>query len=76
MPDPLAARAQTEHERAAIQVARSSLQDSINVDIIQYVKKVFHKADVDGGGDLSEHEFVQAFTGKLSTEDGSDEVCS
>lgn len=53
---------------------RSSLQDSINVDVIRYVKKVFEAADQDGGGDLDEHEFVNAFTGKLSTEDGDDEV--
>ena len=45
---------------------------TLNVDVIKYVKSVFKKADLDGGGDLDENEFAQAFAGKLNTDEGSD----
>lgn len=48
---------------------------TLNIEVIKYVQSVFKKADLDGGGDLDEHEFAQAFAGKLNTDEGSDEEC-
>lgn len=51
---------------------RQVVGQTLNVEVIKYVQAVFKKADLDGGGDLDEQEFVKAFTGKLNTDEGSD----
>lgn len=51
-----------------------AVPEVLDVKLVQYVKQVFQKADVDGGGDLDEDEFVTAFTGRLNTDEGSDKV--
>jgi EF hand len=45
----------------------------MDLETIKYIQGVFHRADKNGGGDLDEEEFVQAFLGKLSSPDGSDQ---
>lgn len=47
----------------------------LDVQVVEYVKEVFHRADKDGGGDLDEEEFVAAFTGRLNTDEGTDAAC-
>jgi hypothetical protein len=51
---------------------RPPVPEVLDVKLVEYVKEVFHKADADGGGDLDEEEFVQSFTGRLRTDEGSD----
>jgi Ca2+-binding EF-hand superfamily protein len=48
----------------------------LDVKLVEYVKRVFQKADKDGGGDLDEEEFVAAFTGRLQTDEGTDAACN
>lgn len=47
----------------------------LDVKLVEYVKEVFRRADKDGGGDLDEDEFVEAFTGRLNTDEGADAAC-
>lgn len=39
----------------------SALDEHINLEVLTKLKSAFHKADADGGGDLSIEEFVAAF---------------
>jgi EF hand len=45
----------------------------MDIETIKYIQGVFHQADKNGGGDLDEEEFIQAFMGKLSSPDGLDQ---
>ena len=56
--------------------AKKPPQTAIDIETIKYIQEVFNRADKNGGGDLDEREFIDAFLGKLSSADGSDEVLS
>ncbi|KAK9816486.1 hypothetical protein WJX72_000893 [[Myrmecia] bisecta] len=47
-----------------------SLYDGINLDVLLKTKEIFAQADIDKGGDVDMEEFIRAFSGVLTTEDG------
>jgi hypothetical protein len=58
------------HEASTPQIGRNA----VNSTSIEHFRTIFDAADANGGGDLDQAEFLAAFTGKVGTEDGSDEV--
>lgn len=52
---------------AVAKAVGSALDEHINLEVLMSLKSAFHKADTDGGGDLSIEEFVEAFAEVVSS---------
>ena len=55
-------------------VSQTAQAQATTASTIEHIRSIFDAADANGGGDLDEDEFISAFRGKLSSDDGGDDV--